>query len=230
MKDFKQNSVDYGKVVVQKPWGYEYLMYENGTVGIWFLHLKQNARTSMHCHPHKKTGLIVLSGEAKLSFLNDSTILKPLNKMMIREGLFHCTTAVSDGGITMIEVETPCDKEDLVRMDDEYGREEKPYEGKDAFSPITEKHERLSHPAEGKRTEHRVGECVMFAEKIKDISKLCARPAGEVIVVLEGGLKSKSGEPVLSAGDVVSSDTLHRLAERFHCPDGATILSLRKII
>ena len=65
--------IDYQKVLVKKPWGYEYLMYQNGTVGVWYLHIKEGARTSLHCHPHKKTGLILLSGEAVVSFLNDST-------------------------------------------------------------------------------------------------------------------------------------------------------------
>src|SRR5438094_853367 len=137
VKQKAKPAVDYHKVVVQKPWGYEYLLYENGTVGVWFLKLKEGAKTSMHCHPNKKTGLIVLEGEAELSFLNDSTTLKPVSKMMIREGLFHSTRAKSAGGITMIEVETPCDKENLVRLDDEYGREEKPYEGRENYAPIT---------------------------------------------------------------------------------------------
>ena len=68
----KKEEVDYRKVVVNKPWGYEYLLYENGTVGVWFLRLNPGQKTSMHCHPHKKTGLILLEGEALLSFLNDS--------------------------------------------------------------------------------------------------------------------------------------------------------------
>lgn len=227
MKEAK-GGVDYGKVVVRKPWGYEYLMYENGTVGIWFLHIKKGQKTSMHCHPHKKTGLILLSGEATLSFLNNSTDLKPFHKMMIREGLFHCTQAKSEEGITMIEIETPVDKEDLVRMDDEYGREEKPYEGSDAFLPLTDEHLRFAHPEEGKQTEYILGDCRFGIEKIRDIAKLKDRDAGEVVIVLQGGLKSKNGEPVLSAGDVISSDTLHRLAERFHCPDGTSILTMRK--
>ena len=33
-KKVKKSSVDYHKVVVKKPWGYEYLMFENGTVGV----------------------------------------------------------------------------------------------------------------------------------------------------------------------------------------------------
>ena len=34
-------NLDYKKKVVSKPWGYEYLMFENEYVAIWILFLKQ---------------------------------------------------------------------------------------------------------------------------------------------------------------------------------------------
>lgn len=228
MSSLEKDSVDYHKVIVQKPWGYEYLMYENGTIGVWFLYLKSGAKTSMHCHPHKKTGLILLSGEAVLSFLNDSTHLKPISKMMIREGLFHSTQAVSPEGANLIEVETPCDKTNLVRLDDEYGREEKPYEGNDSIIPFTKDCIYLQHPKEGQPAKYSLSGCTLSIEKIKEAGALKERAAGEVVIVLAGGLHSKTDEPVLNPGDVVSSDTLHRLSERFLCPHGISILTVKK--
>lgn len=226
-KKLKPDPVDYYKVVVKKPWGREYLMYENGKVGIWFLHINQGSKTSMHCHPHKKTGLILLSGEAVLSFLQDFTTLKPISKMMIREGLFHSTAASSVNGADIIEVEAPCDKGNLVRLDDEYGREEKPYEGREAYEPVTPLCLHIRHP-QTTPAQYSLAGCILSTEKVSNAEQLKARPAGEVVVVLEGGLFSKTGEPVLSPGDTVSSDTLHRLAERFYCPKGASILTIRK--
>ena len=38
------------EVIVKKPWGYEYLCYENEDVAVWFLHIEYNQKTSMHCH------------------------------------------------------------------------------------------------------------------------------------------------------------------------------------
>jgi len=58
--------------IVKKPWGYEFISYENDTISIWFLSIYKSERTSFHCHPNKKTGLIVLNGEAELSFLSGS--------------------------------------------------------------------------------------------------------------------------------------------------------------
>ena len=57
-KRIKQDSFDYSKVIVKKPWGYEYLVFENEFVAIWMLHIVRKRKTSMHCHPQKRTSLI----------------------------------------------------------------------------------------------------------------------------------------------------------------------------
>ena len=44
---------NYDINVVKKPWGYEYLAYENEHVALWFLHIKHTHSTSLHCHPKK---------------------------------------------------------------------------------------------------------------------------------------------------------------------------------
>ena len=75
-------------VVVNKPWGHEYLAYENEHVGLWYLFIKKGERTSLHCHPKKNTGLVLLKGNVKTSFLNGSIEMSSLNKTMIRRGLF----------------------------------------------------------------------------------------------------------------------------------------------
>jgi mannose-6-phosphate isomerase-like protein (cupin superfamily) len=103
-------------------------MYENDQVALWFLHIYQGHQTSMHCHPTKTTGLVLLNGEAELSFLGDQKVIHAPEKQMIRRGLFHSTRAISEGGIYMFEIETPNDKNDLVRLSDKYGRSSKGYE------------------------------------------------------------------------------------------------------
>ena len=97
------------------------------------LNIKKNASTSMHCHPNKNTGLIVLNGEIELSFLRNSIRLSALKKISIFRSRFHSSKAVSDDGAILLEIETPVDKKDLVRLYDEYGRENKGYEGKNHF-------------------------------------------------------------------------------------------------
>jgi mannose-6-phosphate isomerase-like protein (cupin superfamily) len=111
---------------VRKPWGYEYIAYQNDGVALKVLHIKQNERTSLHCHPSKGTGLVVVEGEAIISFIADQTKLIAPAKKMIRRGLFHQTIALTD--VIMLEIETPVDQDDLVRLQDNYGRENNGYE------------------------------------------------------------------------------------------------------
>ena len=72
--------MNYSDVVVKKPWGKEYLIYENEDLGIWFLHIEEGQSTSMHCHPKKNTGLIVMDGFAEVSFLKNKIPLKGVKR------------------------------------------------------------------------------------------------------------------------------------------------------
>ena len=81
----------YEKTVVKKPWGYEYLAYENEHVALWFLYIDSGQSTSMHCHPNKTTGLMLVDGNVQVSFISNTNDLKPGQKLMIRKGLFHST-------------------------------------------------------------------------------------------------------------------------------------------
>jgi acetolactate synthase I/II/III large subunit len=144
-KRVKHDSFDYSKVIVKKPWGYEYLVFENKFVAIWMLHIVRKRKTSMHCHPQKRTSLILLSGNATCSHLEGSEQLNPMDGVFIDKGVFHLTEASnklpidpqSENGIWVMEIESPPDKADLIRMKDEYGRAGEAYEGKDrmVFDP-----------------------------------------------------------------------------------------------
>jgi acetolactate synthase I/II/III large subunit len=127
----------YHNAIVKKPWGYEYLAFENDYVAIWILHIIRKRKTSMHCHPRKKTGLILLSGTATFRHQNGSIELQALDGVVIDKGTFHLTEAtsslpmvpVSENGIWVMEIESPPLKTDLVRIGDEYGRAGASYEG-----------------------------------------------------------------------------------------------------
>ena len=60
-----KNNNFYSNRVVYKPWGYEYVIYNNGNrLAITLVRIKHGYKTSLHCHPQKKTGFIILSGKA----------------------------------------------------------------------------------------------------------------------------------------------------------------------
>lgn len=137
----KNKKLNYKKIVVDKPWGYEYLMFENDILGIWILYLKQGFSTSMHCHLRKKTSLTLLSGKAISSTLDTRFKLKSLDGLIIDSGVFHSTEAISPDGIFLMEIETPPDKDDLIRLRDKYGRENKAYEDISQMSTNLRKYE-----------------------------------------------------------------------------------------
>ena len=120
--------VDYKDKVVLKPGGYEFLIYENEEVAIWYLHIKNGHATSMHCHPNKKTSLILLSGKALCNTFCCRNYLSGLDAIILEKGVFHSTKALSEQGIHLIEVESPPQKTDLVRLNDRYGRQNSGYE------------------------------------------------------------------------------------------------------
>lgn len=126
----------YENTIVKKPWGYEYLAFDNGQTAIWVLHIARKRKTSMHCHPNKTTGLLVLSGSVVCSSLDKQVSLESYDGVMVEKGCFHSTEVTSsinfcppsENGAWIMEIEAPSCKSDLIRLDDAYGRVNKGYE------------------------------------------------------------------------------------------------------
>lgn len=215
----------YDEVIVDKPWGHEYLMYRNRDVALWCLFLRRGERTSLHCHPRKKTGLVVLSGSLELRFLNNSTVLVPPANVMIRAGLFHQSAADLGSDVVLIEVESPVNKADLVRLDDTYGRQKTGYDSLVSTRPLDSTCLRLPEPALGPPRSwdfhgrqlgwHRHASAAPLIERLEP---------RDIVVLLEGGLFSDADEPILTAGDAVSANTLVRLSRAFDAPRGIVAL------
>ena len=201
--------------IVKKPWGYEYVAYENEHCALWFLHIKNQHSTSMHCHPNKTTGLILLEGSAEVSFMSDSFCLKPKHKMMIRKGLFHSTKATSEGGIGLFEIETPVDKFDLVRLRDSYGREGKPYEDVSHEYPKIEDCLRIEEPSEGEENTYQLGDSTLRVCNIDSIKFFDDLGEDKNVMFLKGGIVTEYGINVAGPGDIVSNKVIKELTKVF---------------
>ena len=215
------------QVIVNKPWGYEYLIYENDEIAMWLLHIACGQKTSMHCHPTKTTGLVLLEGQAELSFLADKKLISAPEKQMLRRGLFHSTKAISETGIFMLEVETPNDKNDLVRLEDEYGREDLGYE--------TREHEILkspeciwfSEPNLGTVDKYNLNGVVLTVEVSSKIDVINAKNDNDIVVFLRGGLgKTIDGRTHLAtvAGDVGLAAVVKRVAKEMSFLEKNTLI------
>ncbi len=125
-------------VVVRKPWGCEYLICDTDAVAVWMLHIGMGHHTSFHAHPRKATSLVVLDGRVRVKTFDQTFLLGPCDGVTLDAGVFHQTFSLSPGGSTLIEIETPNDKFDLVRLRDAYGRKDAAYEGSADYEPRNE--------------------------------------------------------------------------------------------
>jgi hypothetical protein len=171
-------------IIVNKPWGYEYIAFQTHAVAVKVLHIRGFERTSLHCHPNKSTGLVVVGGQAMINFIADQTILNAPAKKMIRRGLFHQTVAIDEEGVIMLEIETPIDQNDLVRMNDNYGRNNKGYE---PSSFVDERDCLEIATTRGKVNSYKLGTSNIRSGFIEDfdLSKLSD---AAIIMMLNGGL------------------------------------------
>jgi len=222
-----KSKTEYKNVIVNKPWGYEYLAYENEHVGLWFLHIKKDQQTSLHCHPRKDTGLVVLDGIVNVSFLNDINRLSSGRKIMIRKGLFHSTKALSEGGASIFEIETPKLKHDLVRLEDQYGRETKPYE--DSSSEVAKSEDCIffKDPERNQKELYIFSNCKILVESITDKNVLLNKSDHENVMFLKGGILTDDGKSnIASPGDVIAAHIVKRLCGTFGRIDPETVIMI----
>ena len=222
-----KNKTEYKNVIVNKPWGYEYLAYENEHVGLWFLHIKKDQQTSLHCHPRKDTGLVVLDGTVNVSFLNDINRLSSGRKIMIRKGLFHSTKALSEAGASVFEIETPKLKHDLVRLEDQYGRETKPYE--DSSSEVAKSEECIffEDPEIGQRKSYIFSNSKILIESVTNKNVLLKKRDHENVIFLKGGILTDDGKSnITSPGDIIAAHIVKRLCGTFGRIDPETVIMI----
>ncbi len=221
------NREDYKDVIVSKPWGHEYLCYSNETVAIWLLKINHNEATSMHCHPNKNTGLIVLSGKIELSFLRNSIILDALKKISIFRSRFHSSKSISKSGSYLLEIETPVDKSDLVRLYDDYGREKKGYEGKKNFTIKNSDCIEIPQPSISDFKINAYGAFIKHIQ-LQDNNYLKNLNNEDVIVFTNGGYLTKDKKNILRPSDVVDKNSLKLISEKFELCANTSVLVVSK--
>lgn len=210
-------------VVVKKPWGYEYLCYKNKNLAIWFLHIEKGKSTSLHCHPKKHTSLIVLNGEVNITFMRSSTYVKALDKIGIFRSRFHSTCAITDETF-ILEVETPEDKHDLVRLKDSYGRENIGYETAEHHTPKNKDHLWVDDPEWDKIQNYSY---VNFNHFIVD-ERIKKFTAEDLMIVTEGGIVTKNYEQLVYPGDTIDGESLNTLTDSFNLLTYTTLIHIKQ--
>lgn len=208
---------DYSKVVVKKPWGYEYLLFGNESVAVWILYIKHGAQTSMHCHPKKRTSLVVLQGTAVCSTLNEDHALGVGDGLFFERKVFHQTKSTSAQGTFVMEAESPVNKRDLVRLKDRYGREGLGYETSENYSVNTQNYNYIS--LQGPEVHHnqkkQFGECSLTFTRVAEVKDLLAleRQGGNTaLTVLRGQILDSRSQVVAETGDSLHAAELRQKA------------------
>jgi mannose-6-phosphate isomerase len=111
---------------VDKPWGHELIWAEAEQYVGKVLFVKAGESLSLQFHRVKDESWLVREGRAKLELgsAGDAVlreeVIAPGSCFRFRPGTVHRVTAIED--TTILEVSTP-DLEDVVRLEDRYGRE-----------------------------------------------------------------------------------------------------------
>jgi mannose-6-phosphate isomerase len=111
---------------VEKPWGYELIWALSDDYAGKVLFLRAGESLSLQFHREKDESWYVQSGRAELEVgavgeaVLQREVLRPGAALRFPPGTVHRVTALED--TTILEVSTP-QLEDVVRLEDAYGRE-----------------------------------------------------------------------------------------------------------
>ena len=111
---------------VEKPWGHELIWAETGGYVGKVLFVKAGESLSLQFHRQKEESWLVQQGRAKLELgsAGDAVLREEViaagATFHFRPGTVHRVTALED--TTIVEVSTP-HLDDVVRLEDRYGRE-----------------------------------------------------------------------------------------------------------
>lgn len=111
-------------LIITKPWGYEKILEKNNHYVVKILHIKKGHKLSLQYHERKTETLFLYKGKGHVVKWNRGGskyeyMETPLQKVHIPRGWVHRIEAIED--LEILEVST-IELDDVVRMEDDYGR------------------------------------------------------------------------------------------------------------
>ncbi len=223
----------YDNKVVNKPWGYEYVVYRKGKdLSVTLLKINFRKKTSLHCHPNKKSGFILLNGKAEFQlglWKKRSEKHHSPSKRMIARGLFHQIKSISKNGLLALEFETPVNKNDLVRFKDNYGRENKPYEGKKFTQKTSSDLIKFKKPKKNLKQIFKIGSSKILIETHKNFKTILKNKKDTIFAVIQGAIVDKNKRKVISIGDIIKTNDLKTLSQVFKIDKSLSVVKVNKL-
>lgn len=228
-----KNKNFYSDKVVYKPWGYEYVIYnDRKKTAITFVCINYGRKTSLHCHPEKKTGFIILGGKALVQvgiYEENTKVFNSLSRLVFRSGLFHSLKALSKSGVYALEIEAPYKKQSLVRLKDSYGRQSKNYEGKKHTKKISDTNFiKFVKPRLEEKKEYLFNNIRVVVQTTSNLKKLLNKNDQSTTAILDGSIVDNKNQKVISQGEVVKTKTLNILAKKFKIKNKITTMTVLK--
>ncbi len=210
---------NYDNRVVIKPWGEEYNIFRNRKkIAITYLKINKGFSTSLHCHPNKKTGFLILKGTAEVQigiYKKNIKKYRPMSILVLRPGLFHRITAGKKSNLFALEVENPYSKNDLIRMRDKYGRSKKGYESLKSSRKFNSKDILFKIPKIYQKNKYILNGVNISISYFKNFSSLKSFDDKSISIILDGKVVSDNKKTVITTGEIVKSFTLRQLGSYF---------------
>ena len=219
----------YNNYMVKKPWGEEYTIFSNKKkIAITLVKIKPGKMTSLHCHPSKKTGFIILKGSPKIQVgihKKNTWKSKVLSILVLRPGLFHSlSNPDKKKDVIALEFETPYMKEDLIRFKDKYGRQKKGYESKKFMKKLTNKN--ILFINTNYKKNYSLFNRKITIEKIRSRNQILKYSNKSVCAILDGKIVDINKRTVISFGEIIKTKTLKMLTKRFYIHKPIKVLNV----
>lgn len=225
--------LNYDNRVIFKPWGEEYNIFRNKKkIAITYLKIKKGFSTSLHCHPKKKTGFLILKGTAEVQIgIYKKNIKKypPMSILVLRPGLFHRIKASNKSNLYALEIENPYLKNDLIRMKDNYGRNKKGYESLKNSRALIKSDLIFKTPKLNEKKKYKINNVKIDISFMKDFKTLKSYDDKSISIILDGKIVSEKNKTVITTGEIVKSYTLKQLANYFKLNGKILLLRASKI-
>ena len=195
------------------------------------LKLKKGFSTSLHCHPIKKTGFLILKGVAEVQigiYKKNIKIYPPMSILVLRPGLFHRIKANNKSDLFALEIENPYIKNDLVRMKDNYGRRLKGYESLKSTRQLIKKDLLFEIPKKLRKNNYILNNVNIEISYYKDFKRFKSFDDKSVSIILDGKIVSDKRKTVITTGEIVKSFTLKQLSQYFKIDNKLLLLKASK--
>ena len=228
-----KNKKNYENSYVIKPWGSEYVIYQDKKkIGLTLLKINPNKETSLHCHSEKKTGFVILNIDAKVQVgIYKKNILKynPISRLVFRPGLFHKLINPSNTkDLYVLELETPYKKKDVIRFKDKYGRKSKPYEGKSFLEKVDKDKLFFKKPKKNSKNEYYFKKTRITLKYINNVGQIKNFKKNSTTIILDGSLKNNKDQKIISYGEIIKTETLKILLKSFKQKNKILIMLIEK--